>query len=457
MTELTRRGFATAAAALAASPVSAREHPDLTLILMGDLHSGYRWSSRLLAAVRRAAGSAPGEVRIIVNGDVFERNNAVARKNGGLIDLALLRGFSAIAPTFVTIGNHDSDLFDPARFASDVSQSGAVLLTDIVDPRTGQPYGSVAARFTVGRRGVAIAALGTPVPSLYPAAYRAFYQVPNPVAYARTALPGLLDDAALKIVLIHAGFVADRSVMPHLRGDVLLHGSHDHLRFTQPFATANAQGLHLQSGSWSNAFQIVDVRFRPDGPVMEARDVVLESRSMPDPELQALVRHELDSNLSSQDQAVLGHLGRAFSLDESALLAARWIREQADADVGMISHTTCGDGFPSGAVTRYDLSAFLRFDGNIVTAEIPSERVALLASRCNQFDGHTPYDRRTGDYLYATPFPGRPAGSVKVAINAYPVSSTANRLAFLGWDAIGFVPTKLPLISQIVADGLARS
>ena len=457
MNRLTRRGFITAGAALAASPVSAREHADLTLILMGDLHSGYRWSSRLLAAVRQAAGSASGEVRIIVNGDVFEHNNVVARKNGGLIDLALLRSFSAIAPTFVTIGNHDSDLFDPALFASDVLQSGAVLLTDIVDPRTARPYGSVAARFTVGRCSVAIAALGTPLPSLYPAAYRAFYQVPNPVAYARTALPVLLDDADLKIVLIHAGFVADRSVMPHLRGDVLLHGSHDHLRFTHPFATPDARGLHIQSGSWSNAFQIVDVRFRPDGPTMKARDVVLDSKSTSDPELQALVQHELDSNLGSQDKAVLGHLGRAFTLDESALLAARWIREQAGADVGIISHTTCGDGFPSGAVTRYDLSAFLRFDGNIVTVEIPPERVALLSSRCNQFDGHTPYDRRTGDYLYATPFPIRPVGSVKVAINAYPVSSNANRLAFLGWDATEISPTKLPLISQIIADGLARS
>ncbi|NPD67040.1 hypothetical protein HN018_05570 [Lichenicola cladoniae] len=459
--KLTRRRLAClgAGTVLAAGTARAAGHADLTLILMGDLHSGYAWSSRLLAAIRQAALSARGEVRIVVNGDVFEHNNAVSRRNDGRIDLALIRAFAGIAPTIVTIGNHDSDLFDPREFAARITQAGATVLTDIVDPRDGRPYGPASMTVTVAGRKVTFAALGTPVLALYPPQYRAAYGVPDPEAYAANRLPALFGDADLPVALVHAGFLADRTVLPHLSGAFLLHGSHDHLRFSQKLG----QGLHLHSGAWSNAFQVVTVRFQASGPVMSVRDVVLDTKSPQDPPMQRLVADQRRQNLQPADRAVLGHLPHALGLDASVLRAAGWVRVAADAEIGLLSHTTFGDGLPAGPVSAENLASFMRFDGGISIGEIPRARLAGVIARSNQFDGSTPYARRTGDYLYATAMPAAAArDTVKVAINSYAVSTPANRIAMLGWDAQGFAPAlsasgSTLTLGHIISDGLAAA
>lgn len=453
---LTRRRLAClgAGTVLAAGTARAASHTaNLTLILMGDLHSGYAWSSRLLAAVRQAASQARGEIRIVVNGDVFEHNNAVSRRNDGRIDLALIRAIAGIAPTIVTIGNHDSDLFDPREFAARITQAGATVLTDIVNPRDGLPYGPASMHLTVRGRTVAFAALGTPVLSLYPPQYRAAYGVPDPGTYAANRLPVLFGDADLPVALVHAGFLADRTVLPHLSGAFLLHGSHDHLRFSEKLG----RGLHLHSGAWSNAFQIVSVRFQASGPTMSVQDVVLDDASPQDPVMQRLIADERQQNLQPADRAVVGHLPHAMSLDASVLRAADWVRVAADAEVGLLSHTTFGDGLPAGPVTAENLASFMRFDGGISVGDIPRARLAGVIARSNQFDGSTPYARRTGDYLYATAVPASGArDTVKVAINSYAVSTSANRIAMLGWDAQGFAPATPKLtLGHVITDGLA--
>ena len=92
--------------------------------------------------------------------------------------------------------------------------------------------------------------------------------------------------------------------------------------------------------------------------------------------------------------------------------------------------------------------------------EIPRARLPELARRVNQFDGTTPYARRTGDYLYATDLAHvasvRP--TVKVAINSYVAATPASRIAMLGWDAPGLVqaPGTSLMLGQIVSNGIAR-
>jgi 2',3'-cyclic-nucleotide 2'-phosphodiesterase (5'-nucleotidase family) len=454
---LTRRALGAAAGAALLGPVArAATQADLTLILMGDLHSGYAWSSRLLAAVRAEVAAASGAVRIVVNGDVFEHNNAVARRNAGLIDLALIRAFAALAPTIVTIGNHDSDLFDPREFATRMAQQGATLLTDIADPRTGQAYGASAQRIVVRGRSVVFTALGTPLLSLYPPAWRGLYRIPDPASYAAERLPVLCAGADLPVVLVHAGLVADQTVLPHLRGPFLLHGAHDHLRFSQRLG----QGMHLQSGAWSNAFQVVTIRFGTSDPSLQVRDVVLGADAPQDRALQQMIADETAGHFAPADRVVLGHLPEALDLDAAVLRAAGWLREETGTDLALLSHTTFGDGLPAGPVTAYDLASFMRFDGGLSLGEIPANRIGGLLARTNQFDGRTPYARRTGDYLYATSADALPTDRpIRVAINAYAVSSPENRIAMFGWDVPGFVPligTDGPrTLGQVIRRGLA--
>jgi hypothetical protein len=203
----------------------------------------------------------------------------------------------------------------------------------------------------------------------------------------------------------------------------------------------------------------VEVRFTARGPVMGSRDVVLDAGSPQDAGLQRVVDGEMQRRSEPADRVVLGQLARPLGLDAAVLRTADWVRAAADAELGLLSHTTFGDGLPAGPVTAYDLASFMRFDGDIAVGEIPAERLDALLARTNQFDGSTPYARRTGDYLYATAAPAVRSRPVRVAINSYAVSTAANRIALLGWDAPGFVAAQDragPLrLGRIIAGGLA--
>ncbi len=449
---LTRRRFAAAAALplVAQAPRPTRKPTDLTLILMGDLHSGYRWSARLLRAVSDAVAEAHGPVRIVVNGDVFEGNNVLARRTKGSIDLALLRRFAALAPTLVTIGNHDSDLFDPLEFVAAVTETGARVVSDITNPRVHGPYAALTDELVLpGGQRVVFASIGTPNLAVYPPAMRPFYDVPDPARYAAQIVPAQIGRAALPVLLVHAGFQADRIVLGALPpGPLLLHGAHDHLRFTQKLGNR----LHLQSGAWSSAFQIATVRFSGDRPTVSVRDVVLNAHSPADPALQAAIEREKAAHLLPEDRAVIGRLDHTLPLEAAIRRVADRMRQDTGCDLALLSHTTFGDGLPEGDVTRFDRDGFLRFDGAIATGEIAQDRLPSLLARLNQFDGVTSYDRRTGDYLHSSDLAALPAGCpVRVAVNAYAASSSLNRVALFGWDVPGFTPLAgAPKLSQLV-------
>jgi 5'-nucleotidase/UDP-sugar diphosphatase len=112
---------------MAATPRSANAvgGPDLLLVLMADLHSGYAYTAALVKAVRDlVAANTTAQAAIVVNGDVFESGNVLCVRNNGKIDLEVLRIFANLAPTIVNIGNHDGDILDPQVFAPEVGSSG---------------------------------------------------------------------------------------------------------------------------------------------------------------------------------------------------------------------------------------------------------------------------------------------------------------------------------------------
>src|SRR6202034_234690 len=120
---LTRREFtlgigASAIVATTPRPANALGGPELLLILISDLHSGYAYTAALVKAVRDlVAAHTTAQAAIVINGDVFESGNVLCVRNNGKIDLEVMRIFADLAPTIVNIGNHDGDILDPQAFA----------------------------------------------------------------------------------------------------------------------------------------------------------------------------------------------------------------------------------------------------------------------------------------------------------------------------------------------------
>jgi 2',3'-cyclic-nucleotide 2'-phosphodiesterase (5'-nucleotidase family) len=243
---LTRREFtlgigASAMTAVTPSLANAVGGPDLLLILMADLHSGYAYTAALVKAVRDlAAANSGAQTAIVVNGDVFESGNVLCVRNNGKIDLEVLRIFANLAPTIVNIGNHDGDILDPQVFATEVGKLGATLVTNISDPRTGAPYGITSSQISVKGRKVRVSAIGTPALDTYRNG-PAWYSVPAPGPYAASHFPEIMAGADFHLALVHAGFAADTAVLPSTNSPFLLHGGHDHLQLTQMLGTS---GLH---------------------------------------------------------------------------------------------------------------------------------------------------------------------------------------------------------------------
>jgi 2',3'-cyclic-nucleotide 2'-phosphodiesterase (5'-nucleotidase family) len=428
--------------------------PDLALILLADLHSGYGNTAQLLHAVRAVVREheAHCPVQILINGDIFEGGNIVAARNGGLIDFALLDELTRLAPVSVAIGNHDSDLFDPAEFVAQVTRRGARIVTDIVDPRTGQLYGEPSAQFkAAGGQTVRLAAMGTPSMFTYPEKYRACYRVPPPGVYAKEHLGKLFVGSDLNIALVHARLEDDQAVLPFAGSPCIVYGGHEHLRFTH----REPGGLHLQSGAWSHSFVAVTARFTAGGAAeLHSEDFLMDRQGPADAPMAALIQREMALHLTAEDNRTLGALPEALDLDHAVLFAAEAVRRASGADVAFLGHTTFGDGLPAGPVTAYDLSSFVRFDGPMAGAEVDGATlIDTILPRTNQF-GDYPYERRIGDYLYASAIEPKRDRRYKIVVNAFVASAPALTEAYFGtaqmkWKPVPDVKLKAAVIAAL--------
>jgi 2',3'-cyclic-nucleotide 2'-phosphodiesterase (5'-nucleotidase family) len=453
-TTLTRRRFTLGVgAALVAgtrSSASAPEEPDLLLILMADLHSGYAYTAALLKSVRDLLAANRGaQSAIVINGDVFESGNALCVRNKGRIDLEMLRVFAGLAPTIVNIGNHDGDIADPWGFVAEVGKLGATLVTNLADPRTGAPYGEQSAQISVKGKKVKVSAIGTPALETYRNG-SAWYSAPSPGPYAASHFPEVVAGADFHLALVHAGFRADTEVLPSATAPFLLHGGHDHLRFTQRLASG---GLHVHSGYWSNGLAAVGVSFMDGGAVrLDAQQVQLTRTSPQDPGLASLISAERSALLNELDLKVVGRLPAELDLDDAALFAARAVRKAAGADICFLTHTTFGDGLPAGPITAFDLASFVRFDGGFKSAVVDGAILAdKILPKTNQY-GDFPYARRTGDFLYSTAQNVERNRSYKVVVNSFATLNAANLDAYFGGADLAFEPTPaLQLKSTISA------
>ena len=151
----------------------------------------------------------------------------------------------------------------------------------------------------------------------------------------------------------------------------------------------------------------------------------------------------------------MGRLPFELALDDAALFAAEAVRKAADADIGLLNHTTFGDGLPAESITAFDLASFVRFDGGLRRALISGAMLAdMILPMTNQF-GDFPYARRTGDFLYSTARTVDRSRTYKVVVNSFATRNTASLQAYFGTTDLSFDPVPALRLKSTIAEAFA--
>ena len=427
---------------------------ELLLVAMSDLHSAMERAPAALGALDATLAANRGvEAVILVNGDVFERGNAVALRCNGAPDWAFLAALRKRAPVVLNIGNHETALIDDLREV--VARARAldlVVLSNLRDRRTGQDV--TAADLVLPLRGgrrLALVGIGTDEAATYRPEVRDLLELPAPAAWAREHLPRLLDGADATVVLSHAGIAADRAILPLLPDGSLLIGGHEHLRFV------HAQGAtrYVHAGSWNRCLAVAGLAFGGAAPRITLHEVAIEPGQAEDAAHAALLREVMAAHATPEDREVLFHLPRPLPLGEAARRAAAAVAAATQAGTGLLGHTGFGTGLPGGEVTRLAFDAFLRFDGTLFRAEVDQAALDAMRPRLNQ-DEPMPFGQRIGDFSYAAPWPGAPgpAAPGPLACNGW-VRSQAGR--YLGTAALRFEEVPELRLKPLVAAALRNN
>ncbi|MGH7018698.1 MAG: metallophosphoesterase [Brevundimonas sp.] len=450
ITPLHRRRFFQLMAVAAAAPgmgalASAPDARVLGRVLaMSDLHSAYERTGQLLAALEAEIAGAEVPHLIAIDGDIFEHGNVVSVRSGGAIDWAFLGELPKLAPTVVNLGNHDNDLTpDLAEVVARMRALGIIVVSNMLDARSGQPYADAAVTLPWGERSLRIVGAATDSLNTYPKASREWLTIPEPGAWAQAELAHLLDGADLMLVMSHAGVAGDRDILPLLPDGALMIGGHDHLLFQHE----QGRSAYAHTGSWSNAY--TTATFYGDGRITVGTTAV-DLNAAPSPRLADLIATTLATNLTDEERVVLGASPRALTLGETGRAVALAMARAAGADAGFIGHTTLGTGLPAGPVSRYAFDAVVRFDGKLMTAEVPVERLGGFMARANQ-DRPMPLAERSGDFLYGAADALEGKATVRLVTTDW---CAMNQAEYFGVNDLVFAELPQARVKAVAAAGL---
>jgi hypothetical protein len=386
---------------LAAPRLAAQTGPAVVLVLLSDLHSAQGGAAATLALVDRViAEAAPSPLAIAINGDVFERGNAIALRSDGAADWAFLVALRRRAPVVLNIGNHEGALVDDIEVTvARARAAGLAVVSNLRRRGDGTPIAepAVTLRFANGRR-LTCVGIATDEALTYRPPVRERLAFPAPDAWARDNLPALLAGADAIAVLSHAGVAADRAILPLLPRGALLAGGHEHLTFSH-----TAPGLaYRHTGAWNRVVSLARFGAAGEAPMLDARPVRVADGE--DSAHAATWREVRAAHGQPQDFAVLFRLAEELPLSLAARRAVAACAAASGGGSGLMAHTSFGTGLPAGEVTQLDFDAFIRFDGPLFRGAASAEQAGLIASRANQ-DSDTPLAARIGDFVYAAPAP----------------------------------------------------
>lgn len=407
----------------------AAQAPDLVVVNMADTHSAYDAYPRLLAGLQATRAQYPGaELVFLFNGDLFELGDSVARKTRGALDWEFLRRLRELGPVVINLGNHEFDFDLPDDFL----QTAARLRIDVIGNVglvTRPTLTPVAKDLRVKGRTVRIVGIGTDQLNTYPQALRGSLTIPEPVAWFRAGRAALTTGADHVIVASHAGLAADLAMLrgigaPH--NIVYWVGGHDHLVLRQ-----EVNGIaFMHNGFKGERYNITEIRF--DGPQARTTfvDRLTADVSRQDAALAELTASTFAQQLAPADLAVVGQVPRALSLVDAALWSTDVLRQATGADAAFMSHSTIGAGLAAGPLNQYRFDLFMRFDNDVMVAEVDAPTLRSILARSNQHLA-TDLGARSGDFLYTRPVAVQDGRRYRIATNSW-VAAPANQERYLG-------------------------
>jgi 5'-nucleotidase / UDP-sugar diphosphatase len=423
--------------------------PEVLFLVLADTHSAHRRYPAIVAALDRVRDTfRDTRLAVLFNGDLSERGNVVALRGGGEGDLAFLESLQRRVPVVFNLGNHEGALFPIAETVARFEALGVRVVGNIRGAE-GAPLAPAAVSLPLGPHTARVMGIATDDLLTYRPEVRAAIRVPEPGAYAAREMRHTLGDAALPVVLSHAGTAADRGVLPTVPDGTLVVGGHDHLRYTH----RQGRTLYLHTGSWGDGVTLVAGRRGAVGWEWSYEEIPLEG-SAGEPRLTAMLASLREAHLRPEDREVVGHALRPFPLAEASTMAVAVLRAAAGAELAVMGNTSFGAGLPAGDITRHDLDAFLRFDGRLHTARISAALAGETLARANQF-GEVPFADRTGEFLVAVAGPAGAGAGVAERLLVTDGWVPLNARRYLGAEP-EFQPLPGPGVRELLLARLAE-
>lgn len=420
---------------------------DIGFFNLADLHSAYDQYGSIIAYVAEVVSKdfAAAPVYILINGDIFELGNALATRSEGMLDWFFLEELQAIGDNvniIINIGNHEFDFLRPQVFLDEAEARGFIVIGNVIDKMTGELLAPAVHTINAGGTTIDVVGIATNALNTYPAAVRGSLTLPDPVAWARyyDKLTILSD---YSILLSHAGVTHDREILAQLPDNVLFAvGGHNHIFIEQVEPTATGETLYLQNGFKGETVSLhaytfseagVEVAFSGRGPGI--------GNWQPFADAFAEVQGDF---LAPEDAEVIGTVPRDYNVFEAAQWAVETLRQAVGADVAMLNHTSFGAGLAQGALERYEYNAFLRFDNDVVVADVDGATLRTILATANQpvgsfaaLNDDVNLDALTGDFVYATEMNVDDDATYRVVTSSW-VALPFNQLQYLGVEGLTF-------------------
>lgn len=438
-----------ATAAAASLPRAARAATgDAQLLTISDMHAPYARMPALLDTFKRLRDAASVPTAVLLNGDIFERGNVVCQRSGGAADWAFLSALAAEMPVIVNVGNHETAILDDmSTFLARADQAGLMVISNLLDRRTGRFFAPVTERLGLGGIDISLLGLAATNPFVYRPPVRDTLTFLNTAQFVADALPDTSAGADLSLIMSHAGVSPDKTFIDTLPAGTVIQGAHDHLSMD----LVHKGVTYFHGGSWGTQVGVLTLTKGAEGVTTSYRTEAVAPVAG-DAALTEVIDAQKAEHLTDEDAAVITEIPEAFDMHNSILLAADAVREATGTDVAMVGHTTFGAPLAAGPLSRYDFNAFVRFGGGLKMVEISGETLAAIVGRANQFTA-SDLSGRTGDYVHVGKLDIDPAKTYRLAVNGW---TAINQEPYLGTTDLEFADVEGLELKAVIAEHLAK-
>ncbi|MFW5729524.1 MAG: metallophosphoesterase [Spirochaetota bacterium] len=427
---------------------SERESPELVAVNMADTHSAYDAYPRILTAVDRLSKQYAGQNLVFLfNGDLFELGNAAALKSEGEADWEFLRRLREYGPVVINIGNHEFDFVPPEEFIETALRYDITVIGNIADASGRAPAPS-AIDLAAGGATVRVVGVATNAMNTYPEPYRETLKIPDPVDWTADSYAELVQGADYSILLSHAGLLADRDMLATLPANTLFAvGGHDHLVLQEEI-----NGIpYMHNGFRGELVAVTEVYLSGTTPRLATHTIRVPDIDTADPAMTRTIEAVRTEYLDAEDTAVVATVPRDMTVLEAAMWSVEAVRDAVGADVAFLNHSSFGSGLSEGPLPKYRFDQFMRFDNDVMRAEVDASTLRSILERSNQHTA-TAFEERTGDFLYASEIDVEDGETYEIVTSSW-VALDFNQERYLGTE-ISFEQVEGVTTKGILTDAL---